>query len=584
MIILRGSRRRPRSDAPSVCLERASRLENAVALAVVAVLWLFFATASVSGRALMQERWDLSDLASINQADTRKGPILPYDILRNMQKFADENGGSTVRRFPQQEADERLFAYRDPSTPGLVNATYVIRESARKTRSHHASAIAEVTPGVMLAAWFAGTYERMGDVGIYTSRYEHGVWSAPRQVAWPKLNKDNGLWEPCWNPVILHVPAVKTTLLFYKVGVDVGSWKSYVRRSYDGGLTWDVATRMSDNLIGPARNPPFITEGGIILSPSSDESHGWSSHVEISYDNGLHWDRRPDLQYKRGIIQPSIFQTLDGKLWGMFRHHEAGHAAQCYSMDGGHTWEPVVQSPIRSPNSGLCAIVLFDGRVAVIHNEGEGRVTMVLSMSYDHGATYPTEIVLEDAKGLTYERQHECHRDTLSHQFDAPELSYPTLIQSSDGMLHITYTYSYYGAGGRCSGRENIKHIILDPCKLPGARHAPCPCTTPGTKLAKSTDACRRAARQSHGKDAGSVRSPFVAFTDGPLTTEALGDFLDSLKFSPQAGLSVTETISGVSPPAHDTSETSSEMTDQHKTIVTTSVDGVYIHIPEGQL
>ena len=36
------------------------------------------------------------------------------------------------------------------------------------------------------------------------------------------------------------------------------------------------------------------------------------------------------------------------------------------------------------------------------------------------------------------------------------EYSYPAIIQSDDGLVHITYTWK----------RERIKHVVVDPTKL----------------------------------------------------------------------------------------------------------------------
>ena len=186
-----------------------------------AILWLALAAPLVSSRrTMLRERWDLSDLRSINQEHTRKGPVLPPETLKRMQKLADSQGGSTVHRYSQEEADERLFAYMDrESLPALVNATLIIREQSRKTRSQHASTLAEVQPGVILAAWFGGTYERMADVGIWMARYHNDQWSSPRQMAWPKQAPGSDVWKPCWNPVLLHVPEMNSTFLYYKVGL-----------------------------------------------------------------------------------------------------------------------------------------------------------------------------------------------------------------------------------------------------------------------------------------------------------------------------------------------------------------------------
>jgi predicted neuraminidase len=44
----------------------------------------------------------------------------------------------------------------------------------------------------------------------------------------------------------------------------------------------------------------------------------------------------------------------------------------------------------------------------------------------------------------------------LALETGAGEYSYPAVIQSADGLVHITYTWK----------RQRIKHVVLDPAAL----------------------------------------------------------------------------------------------------------------------
>uniref|UniRef100_A0A061QSV6 Bnr asp-box repeat domain-containing protein n=1 Tax=Tetraselmis sp. GSL018 TaxID=582737 RepID=A0A061QSV6_9CHLO len=422
------------------------------------------------------------DVFQINQAGTGR-EVLARQYLKSLQELADSQNGSTVHRFSKHDVFRRSFG-TVKAFPGLLRAHLVLREDQRPTRSQHASTIAEVSPGTLLAAWFGGTWERMGDVGIWTARFQEGRWEPPTQVAWPQPSEAYPGWmAPCYNPVLFHYSATNTTILFYKVGVKPSTWRGFILRSADGGLSWGEPEPMAKGLIGPSKNPPMLLDDGTILSPSSDERDEWTCHVEISTDGGRTWSRTHDIHYGRGIIQPTLFQAPDGTVRMFMRPHRDKLMITAESSDGGRTWRDARETGVASPNAGLCAVALADGRVVVVHNLAHrGRTAVAVSASSDYGRTFCQVAVLEDDESK-YTRVEECTDHKNRDKADPPEYSYPTVIQSpSDGLLHITYTYSYYGAGGKCSGRENVKHVVIDPCELEGASEAPRRCVLPGSR------------------------------------------------------------------------------------------------------
>jgi predicted neuraminidase len=46
----------------------------------------------------------------------------------------------------------------------------------------------------------------------------------------------------------------------------------------------------------------------------------------------------------------------------------------------------------------------------------------------------------------------------LALESEPGEYSYPAVIQSSDGLVHVTYTWR----------RERIRHVVIDPARLSG--------------------------------------------------------------------------------------------------------------------
>ena len=94
-------------------------------------------------------------------------------------------------------------------------------------------------------------------------------------------------------------------------------------------------------------------------------------------------------------------------------------------------------SGLPNPNSGIDAATLADGRHVVVYNHTtRGRSPLNVAVSSD-GREWKAALTLEDQPG---------------------EYSYPAVIQTPDGLVHITYTWK----------RQRIRHVVVDAARLAG--------------------------------------------------------------------------------------------------------------------
>ena len=305
--------------------------------------------------------------------------------------------------------------------------------------SAHASTIVETTDG-LVSAWFGGTREGAADVGIWLARHVNDAWTQPIEVATGV--QPDGVRHPCWNPVLFLAPD-NALMLFYKVGPSPQTWWGMVRTSRDNGRTWSDAQRLPEGILGPIKNKPIRLADGTIVAPSSTETperpSKWRVHFERSTDGGKTWTKSAPSETADATpidaIQPSLLIHPGGRLQALGRSRSQ-RVFETWSDDGGRTWTPVVLTTLPNPSSGTDAITLRNGRHLIVYNHTpKGRSPLNVATSAD-GKTWAAVLVLEDAPG---------------------EYSYPAVIQGHDGKLHVTYTWR----------RQRIKHIVIDPSKLP---------------------------------------------------------------------------------------------------------------------
>ena len=300
----------------------------------------------------------------------------------------------------------------------------------------HASTILEVGENKFLIAAFGGSREGNKDVSIWLSKSQNNNWSKPKMID-TGISLD-GIDYPCWNPVLFKSNSGKLTL-FYKVGPSPREWWGMFKTSSDNGNNWSSGTRLPDGILGPIKNKPIQLENGTIISPSSteiknDEGLSWKIHIEMSTDDGDNWKRIPiDQETKFDVIQPSVLIHDRGKLQLLCRSRD-NSLMQAYSYDNGFNWGKVTRTKLPNPNSGTDAITLKNGYHLLVYNPlkngGDDRKKLSVAIS-KNGIDWEDQIILEEKKGF--------------------EFSYPAVIESSDGKIHISYTYD----------RKNIKHVVL---------------------------------------------------------------------------------------------------------------------------
>lgn len=292
--------------------------------------------------------------------------------------------------------------------------------------SCHAATIEDLGDGELLTAWFGGKQEGSKDVCIWMARYKDG-WTKPTKVVSGHDDKGNPI--ACWNPVLFKTRA-GTLFLHYKVGPSPREWWGEVLTSYDNGLTWGEPTKLPTNMLGPIKNKPIQLKNGDILYPSSTESldeKTWTVHLEKSDSTGRNWTKIAVDNASFDAIQPSILVHGNNVLQLLCRSRN-NRIVTSWSFDDGANWTPLAATELPNPNAGSDAVSLTGGKYLLVYNPllagkewWEGRSVLQLAISND-GKKW-TDI------------------DTLEEKKEG-EYSYPAIIQSKDGFIHIVYTYN----------------------------------------------------------------------------------------------------------------------------------------------
>ncbi|GHH10016.1 sialidase family protein [Streptomyces lanatus] len=364
------------------------------------------------------------------------------------------------------------------------------------TVQSHAANLTVLPGGDVGCVWFGGTQEGMADISVWFSRLAPGgmVWTDP-----VRLSEDPTRSEQ--NPLLFPTPSGALWLLHTaQRGGDQDTAEVRLRVSHDGAGSWDATRTLFPATPGDGgvfvRQPPVVLPTGRLLLPVFrcvvTPGVKWSgdldtSAVMISDDEGGTWREEP-VPGSTGLVHMNVHRLPDGSLVALFRSRRADHVHRSVSLDDGDTWSDPEPLALPNNNSSIQYVPLADGRLALVYNHssaadatarrvslydeiddsgalatgeeagatavkqapsaafwGAPRAPLSLALSSDAGRTWPlrADLVTGDGHCLTNNSRDGVNR----------ELSYPSIVQSPDGALHIAYTHH----------RKVIRHIRLGP-------------------------------------------------------------------------------------------------------------------------
>jgi predicted glycoside hydrolase/deacetylase ChbG (UPF0249 family)/predicted neuraminidase len=352
----------------------------------------------------------------------------------------------------------------------------------------HGSSIVVLPGGDLMACWFQGNGERSADdVRIMGARWKKGAdkWSTPFLMAdthgIPDCNpvlfvNRKGKLFMFWIAVMANkwensIIRYRTTTDFSGIAAPKWEWQDDILLKPDENFVrevekkfkempenqagWAAYAPLYDDMIKEAckditkrsfgwmtRIHPITLENGRILLPLYSDGFNFSM-VAISDDEGTTWRNSLPI-VGRGPIQPALAVRKDGTIVAYMRDSGDSPARVhiSTSTDKGESWTLSKKTDI--PNEASVEIcVLKDGKWVFFGNDiTDGRYQLALYISDDEGATWKWKELVEyqaDKKG---------------------SFSYPCLIQTSDGLLNISYSYSLG------EGKKTIKHVIIDPAVI----------------------------------------------------------------------------------------------------------------------
>lgn len=361
----------------------------------------------------------------------------------------------------------------------------------------HAATMVELKNGDLRAVWFSGSREGAGDVTVQTAVMDAQTqrWNQETTVL-GRVELQQGLMryvKKLGNPVIGRAP--DGALMLWMVNVSLGGWAgsaiSYAR-SIDEGKTWGAPQRLVTspflNISTLVKSAPIsMADGGMSL-PVYHEFFTKFAEV-LQLDATGHVIDKVRVPGSHTSLQPVVLVSSASSAQMYMRSGTAAALMQSGTSNAGANWGMSRASTWPNPDAAVAgAVTRGVGQSAkqwlalnptTNNREQLALINNPLGASFDHADRWMIESTRSPNARLNvvdYERvlsaeltrrgasleQTQAYvlsarRQLCGNGQCAQEFSYPFLLQTRDGFLHLIYTWH----------RTRIKHIRLDPFQTP---------------------------------------------------------------------------------------------------------------------
>ena len=360
--------------------------------------------------------------------------------------------------------------------------------SSEPGKAVHAPSVVELRDGSLRAVWFSGSREGAGDVTIQTAVFNNDSqqWG-PESSLFDRNRLQRELWryvKKIGNPVIARSP--DGSLNLWMVNVSLGGWAGSAitwSRSKDDGTTWSTPKRLITspflNISTLVKAAPLpMTQGQMGLPVYHEFITKFAEVLQID-SNGQVIDK-VRIPGSHTSLQPVVLASSAQSAQAFMRATQGGQVMTSTTGDAGQTWSVATPLVLPNPNSALAGAVLQDGSRWLAFNPATaGREELALTRLDDPAVkkitVEPPEQNVKKASPLGIQEYaavlgaelkskgatdsdvaayvSSAQRQLCTGTNCAQEFSYPFLLQSRDGTLHLVYTWH----------RTRIKHIRIDP-------------------------------------------------------------------------------------------------------------------------